>query len=229
MAAVNTSAAEAAEARTAASRGEGERGAAAQRAMREALASALAAAQRSEVEVRRLQRRFVCAQEKLARYAEVAARAEELAARAEAARHADEAARRAEAAQRVEEARAEAARAEEARAEAARAEEARAEEARAEEARAEEARCADDAAEAAADNLNEYAMRDLPAAMRVLRLYIDEVPDPRRLKAEEVRRLQQAYRKLVLRMHPDKGGDAVAFQQFQAAYDTWKSVLAMYM
>ena len=224
MAAVNTSAAEAAEARTAASRGEGERGAAAQRAMREALASALAAAQRSEVEVRRLQRRFVCAQEKLARYAEVAARAEELAARAEAARHADEAARRAEAAQRVEEARAEAARAEEARAEAA-----RAEEARAEEARAEEARCADDAAEAAADNLNEYAMRDLPAAMRVLRLYIDEVPDPRRLKAEEVRRLQQAYRKLVLRMHPDKGGDAVAFQQFQAAYDTWKSVLAMYM
>jgi hypothetical protein len=219
MAAVNTSAAEAAEARTAASRGEGERGAAAQRAMREALASALAAAQRSEVEVRRLQRRFVCAQEKLARYAEVAARAEELAARAEAARHADEAARRAEAAQRVEEA----------RAEAARAEEARAEEARAEEARAEEARCADDAAEAAADNLNEYAMRDLPAAMRVLRLYIDEVPDPRRLKAEEVRRLQQAYRKLVLRMHPDKGGDAVAFQQFQAAYDTWKSVLAMYM
>ena len=216
MAAVNRSAAEAAEERTAASRGEGERGAAAQRDMRAALASVTAGAQRNEVEeeVRRLQRRSACAQEKLARHAEAAARAEELAARAEAARHADEAARRAEAARRVEEARAEAA---------------RAEEARAEEARAEEARCADDAAEAAADNLNEYAMRDLPAAMRVLRLYIDEVPDPRRLKAEEVRRLQQAYRKLVLRMHPDKGGDAVAFQQFQAAYDTWKSVLAMYM
>jgi hypothetical protein len=84
----------------------------------------------------------------------------------------------------------------------------------------------DDAVEADADRLQHYDMCALPAAMLTLKMHLDVVPNPQCATAKDAELMQTAYRRFVVRSHPDKGGDAAVFQLFQAAYDTWKRCLA---